>query len=76
MSNKPWYEWRSIKDELPSEDGPVLVHAESADPDKPLITTAWFDPNFPGNWSLIIAAFIPSITHWMPKPPPPSKEVH
>ena len=64
--------WVAVKDRLPDEDGPYLIHAESGDPKRPLICTAWYDPRGFG-WSLIRKEWIPSITHWMPLPPAPSK---
>lgn len=70
--DKPWYEWRDFKTEPPTEDGLIIVSAESADPDKPLIVFAWYDPSF--GLSLMLSVFISSVTHWMPKPPNPDKE--
>jgi hypothetical protein len=65
-------DWISIDDRLPAVDGPVLIHAETADENKPLIVIAWYDPGGHG-WSLIVPCFIPSITHWMPLPEPPEE---
>lgn len=60
-------QWVSIRDQLPPQSGLYFVIAESADPDKPLFCTAWYQ----SGWSLMIEAFIPAITHWM-KPLRPS----
>lgn len=71
MSEKPWYEWRDFKTDPPTDFAAIIVCAESADPDKPLICQAWYDPKF--GVSNMLANFIPSITHWMPRPPRPEK---
>jgi hypothetical protein len=63
--------WISVEYRLPETEGKVLVHCPSADPDNPLITTAWFHPE-EGGWTLIHAYWIPAIRHWMPLPPPPA----
>ena len=64
--------WRSVKEELPTVDGLVLVFAPSADDRKPLIGTAWYDPSGRG-WSLMSRVWIDAITHWMPMPEGPSE---
>ncbi len=67
-------EWIALADQLPTRDDRYLVYAPSADPDKPLIITAWYNPTNPTNpWSLLPEIWIDAITHWMeiPKPPPP-----
>ena len=64
--------WISVKDRLPTEDAPCLIHATTADPDKPYINVAWYDPGGFG-WSLLPACFKPCITHWMPLPKPPKE---
>ena len=61
--------WISIEDKLPDKDAVYLIHAPSADPDKPFIHIAWYDPDF--GWSLLPKVWIPAITHWMPLPEPP-----
>lgn len=53
----------------PPADGSYLVHAPSGDDKKPLITTAWYDPEF--GWSLLPPVWINAISHWMKLPPPP-----
>lgn len=64
-------QWISIKEKLPDKDAPYLIHALTADIDKPLIAMAWHDPHGYG-WSLMPKHFIKSITHWMPLPEPPN----
>jgi hypothetical protein len=66
-------EWISVKDRLPDEDGKVIVHCPSADPDKPLIAMAWYDPRGFG-WSLLPEVWIRAIRHWMPLPSPPKDQ--
>jgi hypothetical protein len=63
--------WIAVEDRLPDVEGKVLVHCRSADPDSPLITTAWYHPE-EGEWTLMAAYWIPAISHWMPLPPPPA----
>lgn len=64
--------WREIAVHgLPKVDAPCIVYAESADPDKPMIYQAWYDPSF--GWSLLPRVWIDAITHWMPMPKPPNK---
>lgn len=56
--------WTKIsKDGLPKEDGPVTIHAESRDPESPLIISCWYNPM--AGFTLIPPVWIPSITHWM-----------
>ena len=55
--------WIPITERLPDTDGSYLIHAESADPEKPYMQVAWYSPD--DGWSLLPAIFIPSITHWM-----------
>jgi Protein of unknown function (DUF551) len=64
--------WIAATDRLPSIDGSYLVHCPSADPDKPLIATAWYNPN--AGWSLLPDLWINAITHWMSLPAPPAEE--
>jgi hypothetical protein len=66
MINSPWI---PIKD-LPQKEGPYLVFIPSADPLKPFMEKAWYDPRGFG-WSLIPDVLIKGITDWMPMPPPP-----
>jgi hypothetical protein len=63
--------WIAVEDRLPEVEGKVLVHCRSADPDSPLITTAWYHPE-EGEWTLMASYWIPAISHWMPLPPPPA----
>ena len=65
-------DWIPIKDRLPEEDGKYLIHAPSADKEKPLIALAWYDPKGFG-WSGIVAVWLKNITHWAAVDPP--KEV-
>jgi len=60
--------WTSIEERLP-DDALCLVYAPSADPDKPLINTAWYDKTY--GWSLLPKVWCDAITHWMPLPEPP-----
>ena len=52
------FTWRDIQEELPKDDGPVLVYVPSSDPNKGLRAIGWYDPE--RGWSN------PAITHWMP----------
>ena len=63
-------EWVNAKDELPQQDSLYLVCCGTADSGKPLITTAWYDPDF--GWSLLPEAWMSAISHWMELPEPPS----
>lgn len=65
-------EWISVKEKLPDRDGPVLIHAETADEKSPLIHIAWFDPDH--RFTLVPIHFAKSITHWMFLPPNPKGE--
>ena len=65
--------WISTKERLPTKDAAYLIHAESADPDKPFIHIGWYNPNGDG-WSLVLKPFIEAITHWMPLPNPPKEQ--
>jgi hypothetical protein len=70
MENRITGNWIAVSERLPADDALYLVYAPSADPAKPLITTAWFEPDGFG-WSLIVSYWIKAITHWMPLPEPP-----
>lgn len=61
--------WIPVTERLPDFDGMCLVSCETADPDMPLRTTAWYKPG--QGWSAMLAIWIPSISHWMPFPEPP-----
>ena len=63
-------QWRDFRTDPPTDDAALIIHAESADPKMPLIVTAWFSPDF--GLSLVPEMWIPSITHWMPLPEPPT----
>lgn len=60
-------DWIDAEVRLPDEDNRYLVHCPSADPDKPLIAIAWYNPN-PGQWSLLPSPWIAAIRHWQPLP--------
>jgi hypothetical protein len=64
--------WIKCSDRLPSESGKYIILAPSADPDKPLITIAWFEPSVVFGWSLLTPHWIIATTHWMPLPTPPT----
>lgn len=59
-------DWVSVKERLPKEDGGVMIFAPSADPEKPLVTKAWYDPNY--GWSMLPPNWINAITHWRSLP--------
>lgn len=61
--------WRQLSDEQPTE-GLHLVYAASADPDRPLIVTAWWHAA-EKQWSIINEYWAKAVTHWMPLPPAP-----
>ena len=64
-------EWISCDKQLPTKPGMVLVLAETMDPEKPFIHTAWYEPEGTGNmtgWQIFPEAFINSIAYWMPFP--------
>lgn len=63
-------DWISVEERLPEEDGLVLIHTPSGDPDKPLVVTAWYDPSGRG-WTQLPGQWIDAITHWQPLPEPP-----
>lgn len=69
MHYEPVDGWVPVKTK-PTFDGMCLVYAPSADPDKPLITCAWWDLENK-SWSLINTYWAKAITHWMPLPAPP-----
>jgi len=62
-----WHKW---PDEKPPEDGAYLIYAPSADPEKPLIATAWYNSACDG-WSLLPIVWINAIRAWMFLPDPP-----
>jgi hypothetical protein len=64
--------WYDINKDTPFRDGKYIVHCKSADPEKPFVHMAWYDPCF--GWSLLPATWIDAITHWMPLPNPPKDE--
>ena len=65
-------EWIDTQEKLPEIDGLVLIHAPTMNPDKPLITTAWYNPGH--GWSLLQPQFLRAITHWQSLPGSPKKE--
>lgn len=62
--------WTRLADAKPSKSAPYLIFAPSADPEKPLIHVAWFDPD-EDQWSGLVECWLRAITHWMPLPEPP-----
>jgi len=68
MKNEKWI---SIKDKLPNKDALYLIYALSADKNKPLIYSAWYDPKRYG-WSMLPQIWIDVISRWMPLPEPPN----
>ena len=60
--------WIDIKDEKPTKDGLAIMLAPSADPDKPLIMLAWYDPK-KDFWTGHPIGF--KVTHWMALPEAP-----
>lgn len=62
--------WVRVEDGLPTEEKKYLVHCPSADPDKPLIATAWYHPE-EREWSLIPEYWAKGIRHWQAIPDPP-----
>lgn len=65
--------WVEFKTTPPERAGHYIIHAPSADPAKPLIAMAWFDPeqkDFNG-WTHLPPEWCQAITHWMHKPNPP-----
>ena len=57
--------------ERPLSSGRYLIYARSADPERPLITVAWYDTD-DGTWLGIIPYWLRAASHWMPLPPPPT----
>ena len=37
--------WISVESELPKKEGLYLIYAPSADPESPLLMTAWYYPD-------------------------------
>ena len=62
--------WVPVSERLPDKDALYIVHAPSADPEKPMIHVAWYEPNGYG-WSILPKVWIDAITHWMPMPDAP-----
>ena len=62
--------WKSVKNELPRENGRVLVYIKSKEMGKPFIGIAWYDKEST-EWGLVMQGWADSITHWMPLPEPP-----
>lgn len=62
--------WIAVEDRLPEKEGVYLIHAPSADPDKPFIHVAWWS-NSNQRWELIAISWANAVTHWMPLPKPP-----
>lgn len=69
--------WISVKDRLPEKSGAYLVYAPSADPENPLIVSAWFELDEDGKGNMkgwqIVGPWAEAITHWMPLPVPPKE---
>ncbi len=65
-----WHRW---PDEKPPEDDLYIIYAPSMDPEKPLITVAWYDPRI-DEWSLLPEVWIDAIHSWMFLPDPPTEE--
>lgn len=68
------YEWVEIADGgLPTEEGWYIVFAESADPDRPLLTQVFYDQE--QGWGLV-DAWKNAVTHWcsLPSRPYPKTE--
>ncbi len=63
--------WIPVAERLPDKDALYIVCAPSADPDRPMLSIAWYDPRGFG-WSLLAGVWIEALTHWMPMPEPPS----
>lgn len=63
-------EWISMKDRLPKKDGEYIVSNGS----KVVTTAIWFDNIW--RYSKNHAKDIFLITHWMPLPEPPTKELN
>lgn len=67
--------WIPADERLPDEPGKCLVFVPTADPERPLIHVAWYEPegtdNMPG-WQLLPAVLCDAISHWMPLPDPPT----
>lgn len=62
--------WVGVEERLPTTDSRYLVYCPSADPEKPLVAIAWYDPSGYG-WSLLPPNWIDAITHWREVPKPP-----
>ena len=69
--------WISVTDRLPEEEGLYLIYAPSADPEKPLIFSAWWhlsdNPEWYKRWGLV-KMWSDAVTYWMPLPDPPGGE--
>jgi|GEM_PF-4010023 len=62
-------EWVECSKAMPPDNALYLVYAPSCDPEKPMISLAWYEPNGFG-WSLT-HVWCEAITHWarLPKRP-------
>jgi len=70
MNPIPQYpDWIDAKTNPPTQSGHYIIHAPSADPEKPFITMAWYDLN--DRWTLLPKCWCDAITHWTHKPNPP-----
>ena len=66
--------WIASKYRLPEQEGIYLVYAASADPDRPLIVTAFWSNDNPRGWLGLVEIWAKAISHWQPLPSPPSEE--
>lgn len=62
--------WISVKDRLPEKEGAVIIYAESADPNSPLIVSCWYTPN---EGFGLVEVWAKAVSHWMPMPDPPKE---
>jgi len=72
MMTQEWHRW---PEEKPPEDGPYMIHAPSADPQKPMISLAWYNPA-KDEWSALPKTWTSAIDAWMFIPPPPEWDGH
>ena len=70
-NTSPFGCWVPISERLPDKDALYIVHAPSADPERPLIHVAWYEPDGYG-WSFLPKVWTDAITHWMPMPDAPN----
>ena len=63
--------WISVESELPKKEGLYLIYAPSADPESPLLMTAWYYPDNKSHIWGLVKCWANAVTHWMPLPLPP-----